>query len=247
MAKITLNRPEKFNSFNREMALAMHEALDNAEGATAVRALLITAEGKAFCAGQDLQEAIDDNGIDIKQIVNEHYNPMIKRLRKIEKPILCAVNGVAAGAGASISLACDIVVATSSATFMEAFSKLGLIPDSAGTFYLPRLVGMAKATAMTFLADNITAEEAERMNLIYKVYDDDTFVEESWKLAVKLANLPTKGLGLTKRLLNASWDNTLDEQLEMEMKLQHEATLTHDYKEGVAAFLEKRKPEFKGE
>jgi len=247
VAKLVLNRPEVFNSFNREMALAVQERLDEAEANEGVRCILLTAEGKAFCAGQDLQEAIDDNDLDIKRIVNEHYNPMIRRLRKIEKPILCAVNGVAAGAGASVALACDIVIAAKSATFIEAFSKIGLIPDSGGTFYLPRLIGMQKAAAITFLADNITADEAVQMNLIYRSVDDENFAEETIKLTTKLAKLATKGIGYTKRLLNASWDNTLDEQLEMEMELQYEATLTHDYKEGVAAFLEKRKPEFKGE
>lgn len=242
-----LNRPEKFNSFNREMALEVQKRLDEAEADSSVRCILLTAEGKAFCAGQDLSEAVDDNDLDIKRIVAEHYNPMIMRLRNIEKPIVCGVNGVAAGAGASVALACDITVAKKSATFIEAFSKIGLIPDSAGTYFLPRLVGMQKAAALTFLADNISATEAEQMNLISKVFDDEQYDDELWKLCVKLANLPTKGIGLTKRLLNAAWNNTLEEQLEMEMHVQYEATQTHDFEEGVGAFLEKRKPEFKGE
>lgn len=247
VARIQLNRPEKFHSFNREMALETQKRLDEAEADPNVRCILLTASGKAFCAGQDLGEAVDDNDLDIKRIVNEHYNPLIKRLRAIEKPIVAGVNGVAAGAGASVALACDITVATRSANFIEAFSKIGLIPDSAGTYYLPRLVGMQKAAALTFLADNVTADEAVDMNLIYKAYDDAEYEEKVWKLCTKLANLPTKGIGLTKRLLNAAWDNSLDQQLEMEMEVQYEATQTYDFREGVAAFLEKRKPEFKGE
>jgi len=246
IAKITLNRPDKFNSFCREMALALQVALDDAANDETIRCVYITGEGKAFCAGQDLTEAIDDNGIELAQIVAEHYNPIIEKMRALKKPVVCAVNGVAAGAGANIALAGDIVVATASAAFIQAFGKIGLVPDSGGTFFLPRLVGFQKATAYMMLGDKIMAEEAERVGMIYKAYPDDQFAEESWKLAVTLAAMPTKGLYLTKQLLNATFSNTLNEQLALEGKLQVEASNSHDYEEGVNAFLEKRKPVFKG-
>lgn len=247
IAKITLNRPEKFNSFCREMAFELQHSLDDANQDSNIRCIYLTGTGKAFCAGQDLAEAIEDNGIELAQIVAEHYNPIIEKMRTIEKPVVCAVNGVAAGAGANIALAGDIVVATSSASFIQAFSKIGLIPDSGGTFFLPRLIGFQKATALMMLGDKIGAEEAEKMGMIYKTFQDDLFVEESWKLAMTLANMPTKGLGLTKRLLNQSYSNTLNQQLEFEGQIQVEAAESFDYQEGVNAFLEKRKPQFKGE
>jgi 2-(1,2-epoxy-1,2-dihydrophenyl)acetyl-CoA isomerase len=245
--KISLNRADKYNSFCREMALDLQNALDEADADATVRCIYLTGIGKAFCAGQDLAEAIEDNGIELAQIVSEHYNPIITKMRTIEKPIVCAVNGVAAGAGANIALAGDIVLATSSATFIQAFSKIGLIPDSGGTFYLPRLIGFQKATALMMLGDKIVAEDAEKMGMIYKSFSDETFIDESWKLAQTLASMPTKGLGLTKRLLNESYTNTLAQQLELEGQVQVEAAQTYDYKEGVNAFLEKRKPIFKGE
>ncbi len=244
---ITLNRPEVFNSFNKEMALAVQEALDNYSGDSNIRAIMITGNGKAFCAGQDLPEAIDDNGLEIKQIVDEHYNPIIRRLRNIEKPILAAVNGVAAGAGANIALACDVVVATQSASFMQAFSKIGLIPDSGGTYTLPRIIGFQKASALMMLGDKVPAEEAERIGMLYKVFPDDTFMAKAEELVQKLANMPTKGLAYTKHVLNQSFTNSLEEQLELEKEWQFKATETSDYKEGVNAFLEKRTPNFKGE
>ncbi|MBP7810190.1 MAG: 2-(1,2-epoxy-1,2-dihydrophenyl)acetyl-CoA isomerase [Bacteroidia bacterium] len=244
---ITLNRPDKFNSFNREMSLELHAALDEAENDANCRCIVLTGIGKAFCAGQDLAEAIDPNGIGIKRIVDEHYNPLIMRLRKIEKPIIGAVNGVAAGAGANIAIACDIVVATASASFIQAFSKIGLIPDSGGTFFLPRIIGLQRATALMMTGDKVSAAEALQMGMIYKVYEDATFVEETLKMATNLSNMPTKGIGLTKRLLNESAYNTYDKQIQFESFIQTEATHTYDYKEGVNAFLEKRKPEFKGE
>ena len=247
VAKITLNRPEKFHSFVREMALQLQEKLDDCNANKDVRAILITAEGKAFCAGQDLSEATDPNGPELTKIIQEHYNPIIRKIRNIEKPVVAAVNGVAAGAGASIALCCDIVVATESASFIQAFSKIGLIPDSAGTFFLPRLVGLQKATALMMTAESISANDAEKMGMIYKVFSDESFVEKSWNLVSKLSQMPTKGLGLTKKLLNESFNNNLEQQLDMEDKCQSIAGETNDFKEGVESFLEKRKPNFKGE
>lgn len=243
---ITLNRPDKFNSFNREMAFELHNALDAAEKNETVRAIVLTGTGKAFCAGQDLAEAIDPNGPGIAKIVDEHYNPIILRLRSIEKPIIAAVNGVAAGAGANIALACDVVTATHSASFIQAFSKIGLIPDSGGTFFLPRLIGFQKASALMMLGDKVSASEAQHMGMIYKVLPDETFMEDVLKLAETLSNMPTKAIGFTKRLLNQSMTNDLSAQLLHEGNLQVEASNSYDYKEGVNAFLEKRKPEFKG-
>lgn len=247
VAHIRLNRPEKFNSFNREMALAMQEALKNAEADKSVRAIYITGEGKAFCAGQDLSEAINPDGPGIQKIVREHYNPIIRLIRQIEKPIVCGVNGVAAGAGANIALACDVVVAAKSASFIQAFSKIGLIPDSAGTFFLPRIIGFQRASALMMLGDKVNAEEALQMGMLYKVFADEQLQEEALKIAETLAQMPTKGIGLTKRLLNESLSNNLERQLNREEIIQAEAGQTYDYNEGVKAFLEKRKPVFKGE
>ncbi|MAW21534.1 MAG: 2-(1,2-epoxy-1,2-dihydrophenyl)acetyl-CoA isomerase [Flavobacteriales bacterium] len=247
VGKITLNRPEKYHSFIRQMALQLQSTLDQCNENKQVRAILITATGKAFCAGQDLAEAIDPSIGSISKIIQEHYNPIIRRIRDIEKPIIAAVNGVAAGAGASVALACDIVVATESASFVQAFSKIGLIPDSGSTFFLPRLIGMQKAAALMMTGEPISAKNAEKMGMIYKVYSDEDFEKESWDLASKLAKMPTKGLGLTKRLLNASNTNTLEDQLNMEDKYQVLAAKTTDFKEGVQSFLEKRKANFKGE
>ena len=247
VGKITLNRPDKYHSFVREMALQLQDTLEKCDKNKDVRAILITAEGKAFCAGQDLAEATDPNGPELTKIVQEHYNPIIKKIRTIEKPVVAAVNGVAAGAGASIALCCDIVVATESSSFIQAFSKIGLIPDSSSTFFLPRLIGMQRASALMMTAEPISAKDAVKMGMIYKSFTDETFVEESWKLVTQLANMPTKGLGLTKRLLNLSYSNNLEEQLDMEDKYQTIAGNTEDFKEGVQAFLEKRKPNFKGE
>lgn len=244
---IKLNRPDKFNSFVRQMALDLQARLDECESNKEVRAIYMTGEGKAFCAGQDLAEAIDPNLTELPKIVEEHYNPIIERLRKIEKPIVCGVNGVAAGAGANIALACDITLAAQSASFIQAFSKIGLIPDSGGTYYLPRLIGMQKATALMFLGDKVLAEEAEKMGMIYKAVNDEELQEIALGIAEKLAQMPTKGIGLTKRLLNETFNNTLETQLKYEGELQAEAGQTYDYQEGVNAFLEKRKPEFKGE
>jgi 2-(1,2-epoxy-1,2-dihydrophenyl)acetyl-CoA isomerase len=244
---ITLNRPDKFNSFVRQMAFDLHARLDESAANSAVTAIYLTAEGKAFCAGQDLAEAIDPNQTDLKNIVAEHYNPIIERIRNIEKPVICGVNGVAAGAGANLALACDITLAGSSAAFIQAFSKIGLIPDSGGTYYLPRLIGMQKSAALMFLGDKVMADEAETMGMIYKAVADESLQETALGIAKKLASMPTKGIGLTKRLLNESYSNDLTTQLRRENEVQVEAGETFDYQEGVNAFLEKRKPEFKGE
>lgn len=247
VAKITLNRPKVYNSFNREMALRLQAHLDECQTNPTVRAIYITGAGKAFCAGQDLQEVVSEEGPSLSIILTEHYNPIIERLRKIEKPIVAAVNGVAAGAGANIALACDITVASTTASFIQAFSKIGLIPDSGGTYYLPRLIGRQKATALMMLGDKVSAQEAESMGMIYQAIPEKEFVAASWKLAVRLSQMPTKGLGLTKRAINLSPTNDLSRQLAIEDQLQSTAGLTHDYKEGVQAFLEKRKAVFKGE
>ena len=246
VAILTLNRPEKYNSFNREMALALQEALDACETDDAVRCIVITGAGKGFCAGQDLSEATDVDNLDFRRMVEEHYNATILRLRRIEKPIIAAVNGVAAGAGANIAIACDIVLASHSATFIQAFSRISLIPDSGGTYFLPRLVGMQRALALTMMADKITAEEAHAMGMVYRVYDDNTFNQSWMAVANMLAELPTRAFGLTKRAINQSFDNTLEQQLEVEKELQAEAGTTLDFREGVQAFLEKRKPVFVG-
>ena len=244
---INLNRPDAFNSFNREMALLLQQTLDDFSTNTAVRAIVITGNGKAFCAGQDLKEVISPElNPGFRAILEEHYNPIIMRIRSIEKPILAAVNGVAAGAGANIALACDVVLASENASFIQAFSKIGLVPDSAGTFFLPRLIGFQKASALCMLGDKVSALDAEKMGMIYKAIPAEHFETEVQKTAETLANLPTLALGLTKRLLNQSLNNDLTSQLQAEGNLQIQASESHDFKEGVAAFVEKRKPEFKG-
>jgi 2-(1,2-epoxy-1,2-dihydrophenyl)acetyl-CoA isomerase len=247
IAFIALNRPEVFNSFNREMALRLQSTLDLCETNNEVRAIVLSGNGKAFCAGQDLKEVTSPElNPGFKKILEEHYNPIILRIRKIKKPIIGAINGVAAGAGANIALACDIVVAHEKVSFIQAFSLIGLVPDSAGTFFLPRLVGFQKALALAMLGDKISAEEAERMGMIYKVIPLESFEEEVNKLALKLANMPTKALGMIKELYNKSMTNNLEAQLALESKLQIEAAQSEDYAEGVSAFIEKRKPNFKG-
>lgn len=242
---ITLNRPEKFNSFNREMALQMQESLDACKQED-IRAVYITGAGKAFSAGQDISELVGENRIEIKQILAEHYNPIVTRIRKLEKPVIAAVNGVAAGAGANIALCCDVVVAAAGASFIQAFSKIGLIPDSGGTYFLPRLIGWQKASALAMLGDKVPASEAERIGMIYKVIADEQFETESKKIVATLAAMPTKGLAYTKQLLNMSFHTDYMEQLAEEDVFQQRAAITDDYKEGINAFLEKRQPQFKG-
>lgn len=247
VAYIKLNRPDVFNSFNREMALSLQNVLDNCANDENVRAIVLTGNGKAFCAGQDLKEVTSPElNPGFRKILEEHYNPIIQKIRNIEKPIIAAVNGVAAGAGANIALACDIVVASELASFIQAFSKIGLIPDSGGTFFLPRLIGFQKASALMMLGDKVSALEALNMGMIYKIFPVGIFDEEVKSLAENLAQMPTKAIGLTKRLLNQSMTNNLEQQLALESDLQIEASSSYDYNEGVTAFVEKRKPEFKG-
>ena len=247
IAFITLNRPEVFNSFNRKMAFLMQETLDICTNDDNIRAIVITGNGKAFCAGQDIGEITNPElNPGFRKILDDHYNPIIKKIRTIEKPIVAAVNGVAAGAGANMALACDIVLAAENASFIQAFSKIGLIPDSAGTFFLPRIIGIQKATALMMLGDKVSAIDAFNIGMIYKVFAPGIFDEEVLAIAHNLANLPTKALGLTKRLLNQSLTNNLEQQLQLESDLQIEASSTNDYAEGVASFVEKRKPIFKG-
>ena len=243
---ITLNRPDKLNCFNREMALLMQEKLDDCR-AKQVRCVYITGAGKGFCAGQDLAEVAEPNGPGFNVILSEHYNPIVTRIRKLEKPVVAAVNGVAAGAGANVALCCDVVVAAQSASFIQAFSKLGLIPDSGGTYFLPRLVGWQKASALTMLGTKVSAEEAERIGIIYQFFSDETFAENSINIANYLAEMPTTGLAYTKSLLNNSLSTHFDEQLLDENIFQQRAAQTDDFNEGIKAFLEKRKPKFKGQ
>ncbi|SMD32123.1 2-(1,2-epoxy-1,2-dihydrophenyl)acetyl-CoA isomerase [Reichenbachiella faecimaris] len=246
IAIIRFNRPDVFNSFNREMALGFQELLDQCGQNDKVRAIYLTGNGKAFCAGQDLAEVTASDAPFIENIVAEHYNPIVRRIREIEKPIICAVNGVAAGAGANLALACDIVVATETASFIQAFSKIGLIPDSGGTFFLPKLIGFQKASALMMMGDKVSATDAEKMGMIYKVFSTEEFDEESMKIAQTISKMPTLGLVYTKKLLNTGMTNNLKEQLDQEEIYQSKAGKTVDYNEGVQAFLEKRKPKFVG-
>ena len=247
IAFITLNRPDKFNSFNKEMAFAMQAILDECAKNKTVRCILIKGNGKAFSAGQDIAELTSKNPPTISEILCDHYNPIVTRIRNVPLPIVCAVNGVAAGAGANIALACDIVMAANSASFIQAFSKIGLIPDSGGTYTLPRLIGFQKASALMMLGDKVSANEAFQMGMIYKVFSDESLQDESLNIATTLANMPTKGLAYTKFVLNHSANNSLEEQLKLEDEYQQIAATTYDYNEGITAFLEKRKPVFKGE
>jgi 2-(1,2-epoxy-1,2-dihydrophenyl)acetyl-CoA isomerase len=246
---LTLNRPDKLNAFNPEMHALLRGALEQALDDSSVRAVLLTGAGRGFCAGQDLSErnvSPDAAPIDLSVSLGSNYNPLVRRLRALPKPIVCAVNGVAAGAGANIALACDIVLAARSASFVQSFARLGLVPDSGGTYFLPRLVGVARAMGLALLGDRISAEDAERWGLIWKALDDARLLEEATAIARALAEGPTRGYGLIKRAIYASAGNSLDAQLDLERDLQREAGFSADYREGVAAFMQKRKPSYKG-
>jgi 2-(1,2-epoxy-1,2-dihydrophenyl)acetyl-CoA isomerase len=245
---ITLNRPDRLNSFNEAMHRALAKALDDAAGDAGCRAVLLTGAGRGFCAGQDLADVAGSDGAlpDLGATIETFYNPLVRRLRALNKPVICAVNGTAAGAGANIAFACDIVLAARSAKFIQSFSKIGLVPDSGGTYFLPRLAGDARARALAMLGEPITAETAEAWGLIWRVTDDDKLRSEAEALTAHLASQPTQGLAMIKRALDASATNTLDAQLDLERNLQREAGRTPDYAEGVNAFLAKRPPNFSG-
>ena len=247
--KIVLNRPDRLNALNGEMHGALMQALEAAATDAGCRALLLTGEGRAFCAGQDLNDVQmnPDEPVDLGQTIDQSYNPLVRRLRSLPKPIICAVNGVAAGAGANLALACDIVLAGRSARFVQAFAKIGLVPDCGGTFFLPRLIGEARARAVAMTAEPVPAETAAAWGMIWKAVDDDVLQAEAEALAAHLATQPTQGLALTKQAFAASAANTLDEQLDLERDLQREAGRTPDYAEGVRAFTEKRPPRFTGQ
>ena len=246
VAILSLNRPEVFHSFNREMSHALLEALSTAEEDNNIRAIIITGSGKAFSAGQDLTEATAVDGPTIENILNEHYNPLVRSIRSMNKPIIAAVNGIAAGAGANLALCCDIILASNQSSFIQAFSKIGLIPDTGGTFFLPRMIGFHRAMAYMMTAEKMSAQEAKDCGLVFKIFDDQNFLEECIGFATNLANMPTRALALTKKALNISLSNTMDQQLGVELLLQIEASQTHDFKEGIEAFLQKRKPNFIG-
>jgi 2-(1,2-epoxy-1,2-dihydrophenyl)acetyl-CoA isomerase len=248
-ATITLNRPDKLNAFTEAMHHELARAFDRIEADPAIRAVLLTGAGRAFCAGQDLSDRVAGHGdapADLGQTLDRLYNPLVRRICRLPRPVVCAVNGVAAGAGANIALNCDIVLAARSARFIQAFCKLGLVPDAGGTYVLPRLAGAARARGLALLGEPLTAEQAETWGLIWRAVDDDRLMAEATTLARHLATQPTHGLGLTKRALLASATNSLDAQLDLERDLQREAGRSEDYREGVTAFLATRPPQFKG-
>ncbi|MFB4204096.1 1,2-epoxyphenylacetyl-CoA isomerase [wastewater metagenome] len=249
VATLTLNRPKALNSFNAQMHEEVRAAIKSAERDEGVRCLLITGSGRGFCAGQDLSDrnvAPGGDAPDLGESIEKNYNPLIRKLRALEMPVICAVNGVAAGAGANLALACDIVLAARSASFIQAFCRIGLLPDSGGTWHLPRLVGHARAMGLAMLGDKLSADQAEAWGMIWRVVDDEQLAAEADALARHLAGQPTKGLSLIKRAINASWHNDLDQQLDLERDLQRAAGRTDDYREGVAAFMDKRDPQFQG-
>jgi len=245
---ITLNRPQRLNAFTEDMHHRLRVALDDAEADPACRALLLTGAGRAFCAGQDLSDRVATSGPprDLGQSLESFYNPLVRRLRALPFPVVAAVNGTAAGAGANIALHCDIVLAGRSAKFVQAFAKIGLVPDSGGTWLLPRLVGAARARGLALLAEPLSAQTAQDWGLIWKALDDDRLIPEAETLCTQFATGPTIGLGLIKRALAAAEQNDIDRQLDLERDLQREAGFTPDYAEGVRAFMEKRPPDFAG-
>ncbi len=243
---ITLNRPDAYNSFDREMALSLQSALDDFEQSSDVKAIYLTGNGKAFSAGQDIKYLLDPDSVALERIVSEHYNPIVQKIYDMSTIVVCGVNGVAAGAGANIALVCDVTVAAASASFIQAFSKIGLIPDSGGTYTMPRLVGFQKALALALLGDKVSATEAERMGMLYKVFPDEECYESGLAIATKLSQMPTIALSETKRLFNASLSNTFSEQLALEGESQTLCGATADYAEGISAFVEKRKPQYQG-
>ncbi len=248
-AVVTLNRPDRLNSFNPEMHERLRGALVEVKRRQDVRALLLTGAGRGFCAGQDLSDRVvtaDAAPVDLGATLSTHYNPLIRTLRELSKPVVCAVNGVAAGAGANIALACDVVLAARSASFVQAFCKLGLVPDSGGTYFLPRLAGTARAMGLALLGEKLGAEDAERWGLVWKCVDDAKLMDEARALVAQLAAGPTKGLAEIKRAIYASSTNTLDAQLDLERDLQRDLGRSADYREGVAAFMAKRAPRFTG-
>ncbi|MCB0358542.1 MAG: 2-(1,2-epoxy-1,2-dihydrophenyl)acetyl-CoA isomerase [Bdellovibrionales bacterium] len=250
VALLTLNRPEVLNSFHREMASEVQAALEDIRDNEEVRAVLLTGEGRGFCAGQDLDAVVPKDGAPqprLGDIVRDCYNPIVSAIRTIEKPFVAAVNGVAAGAGANLAFACDLVLASDRASFIQSFVHVGLIPDTGGTYFLPKLVGLQRANALAMLGEKLSAEDAQALGLVYRVIPAEELLSEAMALATKLASLPTVGIGLTKRAFNASFSNSLEHQLSLEEELQAAAGKTEDYQEGVSAFLEKRKPQFNGQ
>lgn len=245
--RLTLNRPERLNSFTAQMHDEVRDVLSRIEGDLAARVLLITGAGRGFCAGQDLGERdVNAGPLDLSQGPEKDYNPLTRRLVALPLPVVCAVNGVAAGAGVNIAAACDIVLAKKSAKFAQAFSAIGLVPDAGGTWHLPRLMGQARALGFTLLNETLSAERAEAMGMIWRAIDDESFEEEVDKIVNKLATAPTFGLASAKKAIRSSWTSTLDESLDRERDMQRDCGLSPDYKEGVNAFKDKRKPTFTG-
>ena len=250
VAVLTLNRPDRLNSFTQAMHGEVRDALDKLQADKSVRVLVLTGAGRGFCAGQDLGDravAPGGDAVDLGESVEKFYAPLVLALRELPLPVICAVTGVAAGAGASLALACDIVLAAKSASFIEAFCKLGLTPDTGGTWHLPRLIGHARATGLAMLGEKLSAERAEQWGLIWKAVPDEELMNEAMAMATHFASAPTKGLAFTKHALQASYGNTLPEQLKLEGQMMRELGRSHDYREGVDAFINKRAANFKGE